>query len=388
MARAHRRTSTAKGNQGEKASMKTSKNVAGGIGRYAPRRRHANRDTFPLKMFRLLESQQHTGSICWIRGGTTIAIKDKRQLEKILPEYFGHCRIRSLQRQFSFWGFRRIGSVGDKQADEEWYHPSFIQGNLESVRSIIRSNLKPIPSKMSPKKGRTQQEGTKCAEEDDSCSSGTTTPGEHLVKMDYDTHDLTGPECLNRPQLRITRRVSNTEDHETSRALELELEGSLSDEDSKSLLESFPPLTRHSEDHEHHNTFLQDTTTTTAFPSNDSLGGDQRACAMTLHVFDLRLMDDTSAARSQHPVVLNAVEESDYDMNDPIHHFTELSSSSCQAASSSSTTTYSTHEGVAAANCCESLDRFCSSNVGCNIVGQEDDDDISLDFDMIESVFV
>lgn len=96
-------------------------------------RRHLNRETFPVKLLKLLEAGYHADVIHWVDDGATVVIKDKEALEKVLPQYFDHGNIRSLHRQFSCWGFtrrhnRNVSRCNGKGSHEYWYHPNFYRG--------------------------------------------------------------------------------------------------------------------------------------------------------------------------------------------------------------------------------------------------------------------
>lgn len=106
--------------------------------------RHLKRRTFPVRLFTLLESGHHSDAIAWTPDGKAICIRNKKKLENVLPKYFAHNRLRSFHRQFSNWGFSRLGDsanfpLAPSRRKEVWYHPNFQRGQPQLAFNVIRT---------------------------------------------------------------------------------------------------------------------------------------------------------------------------------------------------------------------------------------------------------
>ena len=103
---------------------------------------------FPGKLHNLMEYAIDHGKedvISWVNDGRAILIHNpKRLIAEILPYYFSHTKIRSLERQFNMWHFERITYGPYKGA---WMHPYFQRDN-RSLCSKMSRNLADNPWKL------------------------------------------------------------------------------------------------------------------------------------------------------------------------------------------------------------------------------------------------
>ena len=64
--------------------------------------------TFPIKLFHLVCNTLTNGAISWTQSGDAFVITDPDTFAReILPTYFKHNNIRSLERQLNIYGFKR-----------------------------------------------------------------------------------------------------------------------------------------------------------------------------------------------------------------------------------------------------------------------------------------
>jgi len=99
---------------------------------------------FPAKIYLILENES-SDIIRWQNNGYTFRIVDHGRFEReIIPKYFRHNQISSVQRQLNLYGFKCINRGEDKGA---FYHPKFRRGDWESVKKLMRY----VPSKKDPK---------------------------------------------------------------------------------------------------------------------------------------------------------------------------------------------------------------------------------------------
>ena len=101
-----------------------------------PRRTGGVSHPFPQKLHSLLESQVHEDIISWQLDGMAFTIhKTQDFVAAVLPNVFNQTKLKSFQRQLSFYNFKRITSGPDAGA---YRHPLFIRGMPHLCRNIIR----------------------------------------------------------------------------------------------------------------------------------------------------------------------------------------------------------------------------------------------------------
>ena len=85
--------------------------------------------------------------ISWVNDGRAVMIHDpKKLMDGILPYYFSHTKIRSLERQFNMWHFERVVYGPYKGA---WTHPYF-RRDQKSLCSRMSRHLSDNPWKHQP----------------------------------------------------------------------------------------------------------------------------------------------------------------------------------------------------------------------------------------------
>ena len=130
--------------------------ASSGIPKKLPRKssRHNNRDTFPVKLWKVLESGTCPDTIHWTSDGKAFIIRDKNSLAHVLPHAgFAHSGLRSFHRQLSYWCFTRYCKDSEK---EVWSHPQFYRGmSREELTLVIRVSHKGNPMR---RKGMTLKE--------------------------------------------------------------------------------------------------------------------------------------------------------------------------------------------------------------------------------------
>ena len=103
-----------------------------------PRRTGGVSHPFPQKLHSLLESQVHEDIISWQLDGMAFAIyKPQDFVAAVLPNVFNQTKLKSFQRQLSFYNFKRIKSGPDAGA---YRHPLFIRGMPHLCRNITRGD--------------------------------------------------------------------------------------------------------------------------------------------------------------------------------------------------------------------------------------------------------
>jgi len=94
---------------------------------------------FPQKLHKMLTDVEQEGFdhiVSWLGASNAFRIHDPVQFVKqIMPRYFKQSHIRSCQRQFNNYGFKRI--IGGP-LDGAYQHPKFVQGKPELAKQIIR----------------------------------------------------------------------------------------------------------------------------------------------------------------------------------------------------------------------------------------------------------
>lgn len=80
----------------------------------SPLRAKGKEETFPVKLHRILSSQQFRHVITWLPHGRAWKIIDQTVFEKeVIPLFFRHDQYTSFSRQVNAWGFRRIAQGSD-----------------------------------------------------------------------------------------------------------------------------------------------------------------------------------------------------------------------------------------------------------------------------------
>eukprot|EP01039_Chlorochromonas_danica_P007306 gene7306-8085_t len=90
---------------------------------------------FPAKIYQILENES-ADIIRWLPNGAAFRIVDHGRFEReIIPKYFRHNQLSSVQRQLNLYGFKCINRGEDKGA---FFHPKFRRGDWEVVKRITR----------------------------------------------------------------------------------------------------------------------------------------------------------------------------------------------------------------------------------------------------------
>lgn len=90
---------------------------------------------FPAKIYQILENES-SDIIRWHPNGAAFRIVDHGRFEReIIPKYFRHNQLSSVQRQLNLYGFKCISRGEDKGA---FYHSKFKRGDWEVVKKINR----------------------------------------------------------------------------------------------------------------------------------------------------------------------------------------------------------------------------------------------------------
>jgi len=96
---------------------------------------------FPVKLFRLLESEKHREIISWQPHGRCFILrKPKDFLEKVMPFYFRQSKLTSFQRQLNLYGFRRLTSSGPDKGG--YYHERFLRDKPALCEGMLRIRIK------------------------------------------------------------------------------------------------------------------------------------------------------------------------------------------------------------------------------------------------------
>jgi hypothetical protein len=109
------------------------------------------RKTFPSRLYDMVNNAKDQGYdhvVSWTEDGRGFLLKDIPLLEKqILPQCFGHSRIRSFSRQLCYWMFGRVIKGADSSGVYE--HPGFVRGKRALLSTIIRQKFKGVSIKRS-----------------------------------------------------------------------------------------------------------------------------------------------------------------------------------------------------------------------------------------------
>lgn len=90
---------------------------------------------FPAKIYQILENESPE-IIRWHSNGCAFRIVDHGRFEReIIPKYFRHNQLSSVQRQLNLYGFKCVSRGEDKGA---FFHPLFKRGDWEVVKKITR----------------------------------------------------------------------------------------------------------------------------------------------------------------------------------------------------------------------------------------------------------
>lgn len=90
---------------------------------------------FPARIYQILENES-PDIIQWNANGLSFRIVDHIRFEaEVIPRYFRHKKISSVQRQLNVYGFRSISRGEHKRS---FYHPLFQRGNWEIVKQMGR----------------------------------------------------------------------------------------------------------------------------------------------------------------------------------------------------------------------------------------------------------
>ncbi|KAJ1390919.1 HSF-type DNA-binding-domain-containing protein, partial [Ochromonadaceae sp. CCMP2298] len=91
--------------------------------------------SFPAKVYQILECESRE-IICWNDNGMSFRILDHSRFEReIVPKYFRHNQISSVQRQLNLYGFKCISRGELKRS---FFHPKFKRGDWETVKKLTR----------------------------------------------------------------------------------------------------------------------------------------------------------------------------------------------------------------------------------------------------------
>lgn len=102
----------------------------------------ARSESFPFKLFRILEESEREGNDSIISfigddGVLFLVHQPKKFVSDIMPRYFSTSRIPSFQRQLNLYGFQRISQGPNRGA---YFHPSkfFVKGRKDLCKLIVR----------------------------------------------------------------------------------------------------------------------------------------------------------------------------------------------------------------------------------------------------------
>uniref|UniRef100_A0A1I8AMQ7 HSF_DOMAIN domain-containing protein n=1 Tax=Steinernema glaseri TaxID=37863 RepID=A0A1I8AMQ7_9BILA len=130
---------------------------------------------FLSKLWTILESPEHSETVCWDESGFSFHIIDQFKFSRnVLPRYFKHSNLNSLVRQLNMYGFRKMtplersGGPGRNYEDQlEFSHPFFVRGRPDCLKLIKR---KPSGKKESSNQGVGED-------------AGNGTPAQPMVKV-------------------------------------------------------------------------------------------------------------------------------------------------------------------------------------------------------------
>jgi len=95
----------------------------------------ASRLNFPAKLYQIIEVE-NPEIIKWEVDGKSFRIVNYQRFEKeVIPKFFRHCRIASIQRQLNLYGFKCVNRGEEKGL---FFHPQFIRGQYDATRNIRR----------------------------------------------------------------------------------------------------------------------------------------------------------------------------------------------------------------------------------------------------------
>mmetsp|Transcript_46271 Transcript_46271/g.51736 ORF Transcript_46271/g.51736 Transcript_46271/m.51736 type:complete len:688 (-) Transcript_46271:99-2162(-) len=110
---------------------------------------HSKKYTFRDKLFDLLldaTSSGNTEVISWSSNGSVFVIHDHaRFASEFLPTYFGHNKMRSLDRQLHYWSFETVSptSINNRSfGGKSWKHPFFQRDRRDLLELITRKKKK------------------------------------------------------------------------------------------------------------------------------------------------------------------------------------------------------------------------------------------------------
>mmetsp|Transcript_117422 Transcript_117422/g.230422 ORF Transcript_117422/g.230422 Transcript_117422/m.230422 type:complete len:344 (+) Transcript_117422:138-1169(+) len=90
---------------------------------------------FPARIYQILENES-SEIVQWNSNGLSFRIVNHIRFEsEIIPKYFRHRKLSSVQRQLNVYGFRSISRGEHKRS---FYHPLFKRGNWEIVKQMAR----------------------------------------------------------------------------------------------------------------------------------------------------------------------------------------------------------------------------------------------------------
>jgi hypothetical protein len=103
---------------------------------------------FPAKLYQIIE-EENDDIISWNDDGLSFRIIDHFRFEReLMPKYFRHRNISSVQRQLNLYGFKCVGRGENKGC---FFHPDFKRGKFDIVKQIRRNprNKKSLRDKSS-----------------------------------------------------------------------------------------------------------------------------------------------------------------------------------------------------------------------------------------------
>jgi hypothetical protein len=106
---------------------------------------HSKKYTFRDKLYDLMMDATSSGNIdivSWSSDGKLFVVHDHaRFASELLPTYFGHDKMRSLDRQLHYWSFEQVNStkITNKSfGGKSWKHPFFQKGRRDLLKHIER----------------------------------------------------------------------------------------------------------------------------------------------------------------------------------------------------------------------------------------------------------
>ena len=119
----------------------------------------SDNDPFPVKLYDLLENTDPR-VVSWQPDGNGFTIHDPHNMcAKVLPRFFRHDRMTSLQRQLDLYGFRRVVTGNETGA---YRHTLFFRGRPDLLTGIRRQKARK-PSNKPPSSGDAAAEGNASA---------------------------------------------------------------------------------------------------------------------------------------------------------------------------------------------------------------------------------